>query len=228
MEESFFGGVTEVAEVHRFFDSTDEDVREYRAAEFAEYFAQFLTSGVFNSGDTSPLLVTASGTSMKISINMGFAFIKGYLYKVSDVPLELVVQTADPTFDRIDRVVVRLDLMNRNIKATMVVGTPGANPVAPNITRTDTVYDISLAQVRVTAAQSIIPPQNVTDERMLDTVCGYVNSLITMPTDSAWNDWLTRKAAINADWNNWYETAKAKYSEVAYQDSKKIAFYFGG
>jgi hypothetical protein len=216
-----------LAEHYRFFDSTDEDVREYRAAEFAEYFAQFLTSGVFNSGDTSPLLVTASGTNMKVSINPGYAFIKGYLYKVSDTPHELVVQTADPSLDRIDRVVIRLDLVNRNIKAMMLAGTPAAEPVAPNITRTDTVFDISLAQVRVTAAQSIIPAQNVTDERMLDSVCGYVNSLIKMPTDSAWNDWLARKAQINADWSAWYDQVRQKYSEVAYQDTKKLAFFIG-
>lgn len=213
-----------MAEQYRFFDSTDEDVREYRAAEFAEYFATFLSNGIFNADQA--LRVTANGTNMSVSIEPGFAFIKGYLYKIADEPLVLNLDTADPTHDRIDRVVIRLDFTQRSIRALILKGTPAVNPIPPAIVRNDTQFDLSLAQVHVVSAQSVIYPSQIVDERLDQSLCGMVSSLITIPTDDMWNDWLAKKSEISADWAAWYQNAKAGYNEVAYE-ANEILIWMG-
>jgi hypothetical protein len=97
-----------VTEKFRFFDSVDgEDERYYTADEFAEYFRQLISSGIFNGGTN--LQVTCTGTDMNVQINEGYAWLEGYLYKIDTEPLELALAAADPVLDRIDRVVIRLD-----------------------------------------------------------------------------------------------------------------------
>lgn len=169
-----------MAEFYRFFDSTLEDPRKYDADEFAEYFRQILTDGVFNGGTN--LQVTCDGTNMKVQITEGYGWIKGYLYKVDNLGLELQHDTADVTFDRIDRVVLRWDKDNRYIKAFVLKGVPSASPVAPSLTRDDNIHEISLAQVKVLAGKSFIAYTEITDERLDANVCGLVNSLVQVDT----------------------------------------------
>jgi hypothetical protein len=107
-----------VTEKFRFFDSVDgEDERYYTADEFAEYFRQLISSGIFNGGTN--LQVTCTGTDMNVQINEGYAWLGGYLYKIDTEPLELALAAADSVLDRIDRVVIRLDkrLEHRYVKA---------------------------------------------------------------------------------------------------------------
>ena len=62
-----------MTEKYRFFDSVDgEDERYYSADEFAEYFRQLVTSGIFNGGEN--LRVTADGTDMSVKIKEGYAW----------------------------------------------------------------------------------------------------------------------------------------------------------
>jgi len=87
---------------YRFFDSIDgEDERYYTADEFAEYFRQLISSGIFNGGEN--LQVTCGGTDMSVQINEGYAWLEGYLYKIDTEPLKLTLDAADPALDRIDK-----------------------------------------------------------------------------------------------------------------------------
>lgn len=193
-----------------FFDSTAEDPREYTADEFAEYFRRVLTDGIFNGGTN--LQVTADGTNMNVNIADGYAWIQGYMYKVYGAHT-LTLDTADPTYDRIDRVVLRLDksLEKRSIEAVVLKGTPSATPTPPALTRNDNVYELSLAQVRVIAGKSFIEGFQITDERLNTQVCGLVNSLIQADTTEIFNQfqaWYNSKTAeFQQDWNDWFSAA---------------------
>ncbi|MTI46659.1 MAG: hypothetical protein FH761_02365 [Firmicutes bacterium] len=169
-----------MAEFYRFFDSTIEDPRKYDADEFAEYFRQILTDGIFNGGTN--LQITCEGNNMNVFVNEGYGWIKGYLYKVDDLGVELQLDTADVTYDRIDRVVLRWDKENRYIKAFVLKGTPAASPLEPELIRNDRIYEISLAQIRVIAGKSYIDSSQITDERLNSDVCGLVNSLVKVDT----------------------------------------------
>ena len=186
-----------MGEHYRFFDSIDgKDERVYSADEFAEYFRQLLTSGVLN-GDTN-LEVQSNASDMTVSIQPGYAWLEGYLYKVDEEPLPVQVDAADPALSRIDRVVIRLDkrLDHRYVKAFLLKGEPAAEPAPPALTRDENIFEISLAQVQVVAGKSFIDETGITDERFDEDVCGLVNSLIKVDTqhlidrfEATWGEW---------------------------------------
>ena len=188
-----------MAERFRFFDSIDgEDERYYTADEFAEYFRQLVSSGIFNGGTN--LQVVCDGTNMDVSILSGYAWLEGYLYKIDTEPLILTLDAANPALDRIDRVVIRLDkrLEHRYVKAFILKGEPAEEPTAPKLTRDENIYEISLAQIRVIAGKSFIEEMEITDERFDGSVCGLVNSLIKVDIDH-----LIRQ--LEGEWQEWFD-----------------------
>lgn len=65
---------------------------------------------------------------------------------------------------RIDMVVAELNLPNdRGIYLNVLTGTPAADPVAPELTQTEDVYQIPLAQVRINEATATVA--EIIDER---------------------------------------------------------------
>lgn len=164
-----------------FFDTTADDPREYPAREFAEYFSRFVGNGIFGGGEK--LKVTASGKDMNVSVNLGYGWISGYMYAVYDTPLVLPIEQAT-TQDRIDRIVLRLDVSTpvRAIRAIVLQGLPAATPQAPAIVRSGDIYDLSLAQVLVKANTSTVQPHQVIDERLNTQVCGIVTASAQWPT----------------------------------------------
>lgn len=189
-----------------FFDTTVDDPREYPAREFAEYFARFVGNGVFGGGEK--LKVTATGADANVSINLGYGWINGYMYSVYDAPLVLPIQPAT-TQDRIDRIVLRLDVSTpvRSIQALVMQGNPAGTPQPPSIVRSGDIFDLSLAQVLVKANTTTIQPHQITDERLNSQVCGIVTALITQAdTTSIFNEfqsWLrTKTAEYQKQWDD--------------------------
>lgn len=167
-------------EYSRFFNGTAEDRRRYNASDFAGYFESGYSDGVYRKSGLITLRCTNTGLDMNTKISIGAALIKGYQYLIKDTPLILTHDTAHATYNRIDRIVLRLDLNDsaRNIKAFILKGMPGENPIAPSLTRNSLIYEISLAQVLIPANSSTIPIVNITDERMNRSVCGVVTSQV--------------------------------------------------
>ena len=153
-----------MAEKGYFFNSIEGDPREYQAEDFANYFNKFIPTGVFQNAQG--LAVTADGSSMNVTVGTGAAFIDGYMYE-NDEPLTLTHDVADPNYDRIDLVVVRLDRNYgvRNVYSAIIQGTPGPNPQAPQLIDDGYIKDIPLAEVRIRAGQSTIGQSQITDKR---------------------------------------------------------------
>ncbi|MCM3761031.1 hypothetical protein M3212_09565 [Alkalihalobacillus oceani] len=188
-----------MAEQYRFFDSIDgEDERTYTADEFAEYFRQLVSSGIFNGGGN--LQVTSSGMDMTIMIHPGYAWLEGYLYKVDTEPLVLPVAAADAEKDRIDRVIIRLDkrLENRYVKAFVLTGEPSETPEAPELTRDGNVFELSLAHIVVEKGKSYLDESAIHDERFDTDVCGLVNSLIHIDASHLIE-------AFEGEWQQWFD-----------------------
>lgn len=168
-----------MAELSRFFNSVNGD-RRYLAEEFAKYFSQFLTNGVYHLNLVPQLAVKTIGTDLTVYVEPGNALINGFMYE-NTTNKTLAIDAADPILNRIDRVVIRMNrnIEARNITAQIVKGIPSANPVAPELTRDNYIYEISLAQIYVTKGAMYIGADNITDERHDITVCGLVHSMIT-------------------------------------------------
>lgn len=195
-----------MAEEYRFFNHIDGD-RQYNADEFAEYFRQVLTNGILNGGTN--LQVYCNGSDRVARIRPGKAWIEGYFYKLTD-ELELPLAEAHGTYDRIDRIVLRLDRRPeaRHIRAFVLTGEPAMEPAAPELTRDGLVYEISLAQVLVVHNTSVLQPGNVTDERLDASVCGLVNSLVQVDAahmTQQFEDWYDSKTAQwQQEWEDWF------------------------
>ena len=158
-----------------FFNDVDGD-RVYYAEDFAEYFIPFFTNGIFNNGCN----VLAENDNMSINVSVGRAFINGYRY-YNSLPKTLTVENADGVLNRIDNVVIRLDLVNRTITAQIVKGTFAEQPVAPDLVRSSTIYDLRIAKISIPAGTTTITQDLVTDTRFINSDCGNVISPIETP-----------------------------------------------
>lgn len=155
-----------MTETSGFFNSLDPNNpdRVYDASFFSQFFKYFIPDGVSVQG--GGLTVTASGTSMVSTVANGAAFIQGYNYN-NDAPLLLTHSTADPTYDRIDRIVARLDRTEgvRAINVVIKQGTPAASPVEPTLQNDAYIVELPIARVLITHALSTISQAKITDER---------------------------------------------------------------
>lgn len=158
-----------------FFNSSDGD-RVYDAADFAAYFGNLVSNGVFYASATN--LQATPGNGLAVSVAAGSAWINGYRYENTD-DLNLPLTTANGSNPRIDRIVVRLSQVSRSIQLAIVDGTPAATPSAPALTRTSDVYELGIADVLIPAAATSIATNNITDTRLNTSLCGLVNSLVT-------------------------------------------------
>ena len=158
-----------------FFNSSDGD-RVYDATDFAAYFGNLVSSGIFYASATN--LQATPGNGLAVSVAAGSAWINGYRYENTD-DLNLPLTTANGSNPRIDRIVVRLSQVSRNIQLAVVDGTPAATPSAPALTRTSDVYELGIADVLIPAAATSIATNNITDTRLNTSLCGLVNSLVT-------------------------------------------------
>ncbi len=158
-----------------FFNSSDGD-RVYDATDFAAYFGNLVSNGVFYASATN--LQATPGNGLAVSVAAGSAWINGYRYENTD-DLNLPLTTANGSNPRIDRIVVRLSQVSRSIQLAVVDGTPAATPSAPALTRTSDVYELGIADVLIPAAATSIATNNITDTRLNTSLCGLVNSLVT-------------------------------------------------
>lgn len=157
-----------------FFDGTEVDPRSYVADKLAALIRTLATDGVAAIGTN--LQVIPDGDNMKTRILPGSAIVRGYLFELIDdggAPYTLT-HAASGVSPRIDRVILRLNLATeaRTITLALLQGTPSASPAAPALTRTDTVYELSLAQVLIPASVAAIEAGHITDERGNEAVCG--------------------------------------------------------
>ncbi|GFZ32567.1 hypothetical protein CSC2_30930 [Clostridium zeae] len=195
-----------MAQTYGFFNSATGDTRQYRAEEFAELFSSFFNSGLANTGSGIGLKVNA-GTGMVVNIDSGYSVLKGYYYK-NDTSLSLSIDAADSVLNRIDRVVLRLDFVARTIKAVVKKGSLASTPVAPVLQRDSSVYELSLAQVKVNAKATTVV---IVDERLDKNVCGLVSIAAEVPDQEMWDKFNLDWSNIQNQWNNWFNN---QYNKV--------------
>lgn len=146
--------------------------RKYNANDYCDNLAVIISNGVLRS-DADDLKVTASG--MIISVAAGRAWIDGHYYH-NDATYTFPAIIAPIGGTRYDRVMLRLDnsISGRSISLIYVQGTAAATPTKPEPTRTDSVYDLVLADIFIdTNATSV----TIADTRSDADLCGWVYSV---------------------------------------------------
>lgn len=181
-----------------FFDGDEL----YGQDEFNRYFDNLYRSGV-SLDDTENMTLPVTGGTGAVSVGVGFAILRGFFYYNSSA-LSLTIPTPT-TLPRIDRIVIRLNITGKTAVAAVKSGTEASSPAPPALQRDNNIYELSLAQVRVTTAGAI----TVTDERPLESVCGairpknlteYQDMIATFQTQ--WQAWFTSQQSKG--WRNIY------------------------
>lgn len=180
--------------------------RAYNANDFSNYFAELVGNGVIYSSSSVLQVVPSSG--MVLNIQPGKAFIVGRKYE-NTTPLPVTIETANGSLSRLDRVCIKLDKIARTVEVIVKTGVPAASPVAPELIRTNDVFEISLARVLVGASVSAITAANITDERLNKDVCGIVTGLIEQIDASTMFDQLQNQ------FNVWFQSIRDQLSEDA-------------
>ncbi len=196
-----------------FFNSVNGD-RKYDTKDWANYFNKFITNGVFPSPSSNLQVVTGDG--MNVIVKAGPAWINGYCYEnTSD--LTLAIEAADGVLNRIDRVVIRLDTIGRQITAAVKKGTFASSPVAPTLQRDADAYELGIADISIAKGTVSISQVNISDLRLNNSLCGVVNSLIQVDTESLFIEYeagMKQKTDdFTADFLTWFQTIQNTLSD---------------
>ena len=157
-----------------------EDGIRYDAEDASGYLATRL-SGVYSAEED--FSVTAQG-GLSVQVSAGQAWVRPARFKGRSIimaqPETLTLTAADTVRSRIDRVVLRYDAAAKKTRLQVLEGTPdSAAPAAPDISRTELVYDLCLAEIKRPAGSTSITAADITDTRADETVCGVMRDSVS-------------------------------------------------
>lgn len=194
------------------FTSVNGD-RLYTSQFFRDYFASFIGNGVFPNPSDNLQVMADSG--LDIVVKKGKAWIDGAIH-LGDDDQVLTLDPGDNLLPRIDKIVLRVDYINRTITKEVKKGTPATNPVAPNLQRDNDIYELGLANVRVNVGATNITQSNITDLRLNSNECGIVKGTIEeIDTTTLFNQY-----------QSWIEQKKAEFDNdlINYTNAKQTEF----
>lgn len=166
--------------------------RTYLAADFADYFKNFVGNGVFASPTNQLKVVASSG--MVVKVKTGFGFINGFWYE-NNTEKSFTVPSNSGATSRIDSIILRFDLSLRKISLIY-------QNDSTSITRTGAYYDLKLCEITVASNAQSITDAVITDTRSNESVCGFVKGLIdVVGTDDLF-------AQFTSIFNAWFETVQ--------------------
>lgn len=164
-----------MAERGFFFDEV-----QYNSDDFSEYFASFITNGVYPenvvNGVPTGLRVKA-GAGMKVILPNGKAWINGHCY-INDEDKEINIDVADGTLPRIDFIVIRCTPSTKTITGEVVKGKPVSFPTPPGLMRTGETYELGIATIAIPAGSVNVDDRYISDTRADADYCGWVSSTI--------------------------------------------------
>ena len=160
-----------------FFNSIDGD-RKYDADDISNYFLKLISNGVFATPANSMQIQATTG--MKVKVTPGWAFINCKWFRL-DTDYTITLDKADSRYDRVDRIVLRLDPSDevRDITIQVKKGEAASKVYLKPLERVKNgVWELSLGYVWVHSNATDIWQSNIVDERANTEVCGYVTGLI--------------------------------------------------
>ena len=180
------------------FDSLNHD-RTMSSASWRKMFSSFFTNGIFGEDD---FYVSANG-SMEVSVGVGNACVNGAFYPFES-PKLLSIESASGTYDRYDAIVIEFNLTDRQFHLKVVKGASDSKYPVP--IRTNSVYQLFLAVVKVAKGTTSLVQDYVNDLRSDSRYCGYVtttgsqerfenelsaykNRLNTLEKAQTWSEW---------------------------------------
>ena len=196
--------------------------RLYNDEDFCRYMHNLIGNGVFPTPSTQLNVELTSG--MGIKVQAGDAWIEGHKVQNTE-DYTLTIDASDPIFSRIDRVVIFTDSSD-SVRAggiRVIKGTPAASPVAPELTRTDDIYELCLAEITVQPNATALTLADIKDTRPDSDICGWVAGLIQqVDTETLYNQWAAMYEGLYSAMGTWQEQMKTQFDTWFYRLSSQL------
>ena len=204
-----------------FFNSVGGD-RRYRAEDWARYFASFIGNGIFPVPSNALQVLAYDG--MRILLRPGKAWINGYFYENS-AEMAIQLNNSDGVLSRIDRIVIRWDFSERNIRVVVKSSQFASNPNPPPLQRDADVYELCLADIMIGRCITSVTQANITDTRLNEELCGIVAAVVkqidTDAFDAQLQQWFRETVASmdrrieesNQRKDEWFAATEAEFRE---------------
>ena len=200
-----------------FFNSVSGD-RKYNAEQMSMYFDKLITSGVFPNPSTNLQVLATTGMTINVLPGRGMINCR---WVNNDANFALTVDGSDAVLNRIDSVIMKLDLSDsvRYLTIEIKKGTLATSPVAPTMERSTYIQEYCLANIYVAALADEITQADITDMRA-SASCGWVTSLIEQVDTSElfvqWQDAYKRYyEESTAAFLEWFNGVKETLSTAA-------------
>lgn len=162
------------------------------SADDAALFHCTRTSGIFASDDFS---FSVSGADNTVRISPGIAWMRINKFKglVAALKNEVSIDLGlpDSVYSRIDRVVLQYNANTRDTTVVVKSGVPRSNPLPPDRSTEEALYELHLLEVLRKPAAASVKPENVTDLRFDSSCCGLMADSVTKVDTSAINSQVT-------------------------------------
>lgn len=214
-----------------FFESVNGD-RRYKVVELVAYLRPFFSDGVFPNPSTGLQVMETAEKDMFVTVKVGDAWINGRMYRNLD-DKRIRLDPSDSATTRIDRIVVGCNYKDRVITSYVKKGTPASSASAPELTRNDTLYEISLAEITIAPGAVGITQSAIKDTRLDQSKCGIVTALVdTVDTQTLYNQLETWRQEFmqekDTQMANWIATFQRNMN--SWKDTEQQAFvdWFNG
>lgn len=214
-----------MAEMGLFFESVNGD-RRYKVVELVAYLRPFFSDGVFPNPSTGLQVMETAEKDMFVTVKVGDAWINGRMYRNLD-DKRIRLDPSDSATTRIDRIVVGCNYKDRVITSYVKKGTPASSASAPELTRNDTLYEISLAEITIAPGAVGITQSAIKDTRLDQSKCGIVTGLVdTVDTQTLYNQLETWRLEFmqekDTQMANWIATFQRNMN--SWKDTEQQAF----
>lgn len=176
---------------------------------YRRLLSHLFSTGIHPNIPTNMQVTTNAG--MTVTVKAGFAVVEGCL-KLEELDKTLTLDNSDATYPRIDTIVLRLNANTdvRECEYKIIKGTPATTPRVPELVRSESIYDIGLANIYVPAKATAIVGGNITDTRYDTTRCGVIAPVVEFDTEGIYtqvqNDLASFKSTEQASFMTWYQT----------------------
>lgn len=185
------------------FDSNNHD-RTMSSGSWRKLFSSFFTNGIFKTED---FYASANG-GMEVTVDVGNACVNGAFYPLESAKT-LYIDSASGTYDRYDAIVIEFNLTDRQFYLKVVKG--GSDSKYPYPVRTNSVYQLYLAVVKVAKGATSLTQGNINDLRGDSWYCGYVTSTGSQARfEKELEESKTRIKTLedNQKWSEWHTCGK--------------------
>lgn len=169
-----------------YFDSDiigvdDEGMPIFDRAELSDLFCLLLASLVSDGVLALPntcFKIIAAGNGLDIERMPGFGMVKGHF--CYDNESDIMTLTAPQAYSRIDRVIMRLNLLDRMVEIIIKQGVEAEIPQPPELIRPSAgdYFELCLAEITLTPKQTTITQSSINDTRANSALCGFITQLI--------------------------------------------------